>query len=677
LRVSACAPVGRIVRAVFLAALAALAATLAACGGGGSRSAVTGPVGTTAGVTLSSSTNSAQVQQGGTLVLTATVTNDTNTQGVTWTLPGDPAVVGVLSNITTTTVTYTAPTGITGTTTPIITATSIADTTQYASATLVVMGTPVIDPTPLFPGNVSSPYAAGVTASGGLAPFTWALSAGSGALPAGVTLGTSTTSFVLISGTPTAAGTYNFQVQVTDTNTHTATVDLTLVINPAAACLLTGQYALLYSGFSKGLPAVGAASVNVSTAGTVSGYQDYTTAEKPVAETITGTCTTRTSNNGTLALSGATSSPVYDYAVTTALTSGRVQLISGADSQSGTGMLLLQNPAAFNLPALAGDYAFGLLGTDAHSSRMGLAGTVSIDAGGMVTVGRADSNGSGALNAAPVTGVLGTPDANGRGTFVLTSASTSFHFAYYIVDANRLLVVSAESNATAPRLAGFLTRRSGTFDNSSLSGSGVLSLWGATNGALSPIAVLALGRLSNANAGSGTIDVALDTANLSTAALSKTFTGAAYAVDSDGHATLSYTDGTVTRSFVLYLDGPNNGYVVEKGSAVGSAGLLEAQVAGPYIYTVPGWFVSGTQFPQDVAPLLLLPAVHIAAGAISSSNGNGFFAIDAATGRGVGTFNATGAGYSVFTLYVIGPNKVVTLRQGAINRSAVIEWLGS
>jgi len=532
-----------------------------------------------------------------------------------------------------------------------------------------------VDPTPLFPGNVSSPYAAGVTASGGLAPFVWTLS--SGTLPDGITLGASTTAFVLISGTPTTAGTFNFQVKVTDANSHAATVDLTLVINPAAACLLTGQYALLYSGFSNGLPAEGAASFNISTAGTVSGYQDYTTAEKPLAEAITGTCTTRTSNNGTLTLTGATSSPIYDYAVTTALTSGRVQLMSGGDSQSGTGLLLLQNPAAFNLPALAGDYAFGLLGADTDSSRMGLAGTVSIDTTGAVTAGRADSNASSALNAAPLSGNLGAPDANGRGTFVLTSGSTSFHLAYYIVDANRLLVVSAESSATAPRLAGFLTRRSGTFDNSSLSGSGVLSLWGATDGALSPVSVLALGRLSNANAGSGTIDVALDTANLSTATLAQAITGAAYAVDSDGHATLSYTVGTVTRSFVLYLDGPNNGYVVEKGSTVGSAGLLEAQVAGPYIYTVPGWFVSGTQFPEDDAPLLLLPAVHIAAGAISSSNGNGFFAIDAATGRGVGTFTATGSGYGVFTLYVVGPNKVVTLRQGAINRSAVIDWLGS
>src|SRR5258706_13213407 len=353
LRVSACAPVGRIVRAVSLAALAALAAALSACGGGGSRAAVTGPVGTTAGVTLSSSTNSAQVQQGGTLVLTATVTNDTNSAGVTWALPGDPAVVGVLSNITTTTVTYTAPTGITGTTTPVVTATSIADTTQYASATLVVLGTPVIDPTPLFPGNVSSPYAAGVTASGGLAPFVWTL--GSGTPPDGITLGASTTAFVLISGTPTTAGTFNFQVKVTDANSHAATVDLTLVINPAAACLLIGQYALLYSGFSNGLPAEGAASFNISAAGTVSGYQDYTTAEKHLAESITGTCTTRTSNNGTLTLTGATSSPIYDYAVTTALTSGRVQLMSGGDTQSGTGLVLLEGPAAFNLPALARD----------------------------------------------------------------------------------------------------------------------------------------------------------------------------------------------------------------------------------------------------------------------------------------------------------------------------------
>jgi len=291
--------------------------------------------------------------------------------------------------------------------------------------------------------------------------------------------------------------------------------------------------------------------------------------------------------------------------------------------------------------------------------------------------GRADSNGGGALSAAPLSGNLGNPDANGRGTLVLTSGSTSFHFAYYIITVNRLLIVSAETSATAPRLAGFLTRQSGTFDNSSLAGSGVLSLWGASNSPVSPIAVLALGRLSNANAGGGTIDVALDTASLATATLNKSFTGAAYAVDADGHATLSYTDSGVTRSFVLYLDGPANGYVVEKGSSVGSAGLLEAQAAGPYVNTLPGLFVSGTQFAQDVAPMLLLPSVHVAAGALSSPNATGFFAIDAATGRGIGTYTASGSLPAVIALYVIGPNKIVSLRLGAISRSAVIDWLGS
>jgi hypothetical protein len=656
--------------------LVAWAAALSACAGG-SRSAVTGPVGTTAGVTLSSSTNSAQLQQGASLVLTATVTKDTNNAGVTWALPGDPALVGVLSNITTTKVTYTAPTGITGATTPIVTATSIADTTQYASATLLVLGTPIIDATVLFPGSVSSPYSAGVTVSGGLAPFTWAVTSGSGPLPPGITLGTSTTTFTAINGTPTTEGTYPFQIMVTDTNNHTATVDLTLVIKPAAACLLTGQYALLYTGYSSGQPAVGAASLTISTAGALTGYHDFTAAGTPVAEAVTGTCTTRTANNGALTLTGTGSSPTYDYAVTTSLASGRIQLLNGADTQSGTGLLLVQDPTAFNLPALAGRYAFGALGAATDGSRMGLAGTVLIDAGGVVTAGRADSNGSGALTAAPLTGSLGTPDANGRGTLVLTSGSTSFHLAYYIVTANRLLIVSAESTATAPRLAGFLTRQLGSFDNSSLSGSGVLSLWGASNAPVSPVAVLALGRLSNANAGSGSIDVALDTASLATATLNKSFTGAAYAVDADGHATLSYTDGTVTRNFVLYLDGPANGYVVEKGSSVGSAGLLEAQIPGPYTNTLPGLFVSGTQFPQDVAPMLLLPSVHVAAGALSASNGSGFFALDSATGRGVGTFTATGSLPAVLTLYVIGPNRIATMRLGAVNRSAVIEWIGS
>ena len=135
--------------------------------------------------------------------------------------------------------------------------------------------------------------------------------------------------------------------------------------------------------------------------------------------------------------------------------------------------------------------------------------------------------------------------------------------------------------------------------------------------------------------------------------------------------------GTATRQFALYLDGVANGYVIEHGSTVGSAGLLEAQSAGPFSNTVPGFFVSGTQFPQDVAPMLLLPSVNFANGGLSSTAGNGFYSLDSVTGRAIGTISVSGSGQALFVLYVVGPNKLVTFRSGSQNRSAVMDWLGA
>ena len=667
------APAGRLARVWLCATVATL---LAACSGGSSRAVSTPPVGVTAGVVLTSSTNSTQVQQGGTLVLTATVSKDPNSLGVTWVLTG----VGTLTNVTTKTATYAAPaSGVVGTATPVIKATSVADATLSASGTLVVLGTPVISAPILFPANVGSSYGAGLSVSGGLAPFTWAL--GTGTLPPGITLGiTSTSAVTTFSGIPTAPGSYTFQVKVTDHNTpaNIATVTLTVVVNPAAACLLNGQYALVYTGYLSNQMTVGAASLTVTTAGAITGYHDFISTATPVAETVTGTCSTRTANNGTLKLTGAANSPEYDYAVTTALTNGRIQLQNGADSRSGTGFFLKQDPSAFVQAALAGSFAFGTLGVQADGGRMGLAGTVTLDMGGLVTAGHADSNGSASLTDAVLAGNLGTPDANGRGTLTLTATAAggnqTFHFAYYIVNVDRLLLVTTDA---APRLAGYLTRQSGSFSNSSLASPGILSLWGAA-AVSAPKSVLALGRLSNANAAGGTIDLKLDTADELSVTFDQAFAGATYAVRAaDGRATLSFLSGTATRQFALYLDGVANGYVIEHGSAVGSAGLVEAQSAGPFTNSVPGFFVSGTQFPQDVAPMVLLPAVNLASGSLTASNASGFYTLDALTGRALGTINISGSGQALFVLYVVRPNKLVTFRQGVQNRSAVMDWLGA
>lgn len=659
------APLRRLLAA---SCLLGLALVLAACGGGSSRTLPTGPIGTTTGVALSTSTGTAQIQQGANFVVTATVTNDVNNAGVTWALVGG----GTLTNITKTTVTYTAPTGITGTTTPVLTATSIHDTTKSASATLVVNGLPVIEPVTFFPGNVGIPYGAGVVLSGGLAPFTWTLS--SGTLPSGITLGTtSTAAFVSISGTPAtgSTGTYNFQVKAVDKNANAATVDLVLVINAAEACLLNGRFALLYTGFSSTTPAVGAASLSVTPTGTITGIQDYKTANATVGETVTGTCSTRTSNNGELKLVGALHSPNYDYATPISLTSGRIQLENGGDKDSGTGLFLQQDASAFTQAALAGSFAFEALGAAPSGARMGVVGALVLDAAGVVTSGRLDANSATAQTAAAVVGTLGAPDANGRALLQLTAGAQVYKFAAYVINANKLFLVSVDDNS-APRLAGFMTRQGGTFDSTALATPGVLTLWGVSSGV--PPAVIEMGRISNANTAAGTADLLIDRAEHSSGSLAQAHTGATYAVESDGRFTLSYTSAGTTRHFVGYLDGASNGYLLETGGSSGAAGLLEAQMAGPFDSTIPGLFIGGTQFAQDSGPMVLMPAVHFSGGAFSATQGSGYYAMDATTGRGLGTISVTGTGSSVFVVYQVAPNHVRTLRFGNVTRSAMVDW---
>ncbi len=669
--VSARAPIGRYPMAVIAAALTAL---LAACSSS-HPSTLTGPVGTSVGVALSSSTGTTQVQQGASIVFTATVTSDTANSGVTWTLSGQ----GKLVNETSTTVTYQAPTGITGTTSPILTATSIADGTKTASALIVVLGTPIMNATTLFPANLNIVYSAQVSVAGGLAPFTWAIS--SGALPPGITLGVTTISFTAIGGTPTALGTYNFQVKVTDKNNATATVDLTLVVKAAAACLIEGQYASVYSGFVNGAVAVSAVSINISSTGTISGYHNFNgPGADPIAETVTGTCATRTANNGLLTLAGLANSPTYNFAVTTGLFNGRVQLVNGGDSQSGTGPLEKQDPASFDLTKLAGDFAFGALGAQADGSRAGIAGTLSIDMGGVITTGHVDSNDSSPMTDAVVAGTLSNPDANGHGTLTLTATlpggSRVLHFGYYVVTADRLFIASTDKNYF---VSGFMTRKVGSVDNSTLATPGILNLWGAA-GVFAPKTVISLGRFSGANATTGRINLLLDTANQAVSTYSQAINGASYAVRADGRTTIGYTSAGATGNLVVYLADTASGYVgyvVEPGSSTGNAGIIESQSPGPFTTSVPGLFVSGVQYPEDEAPIVLMPSVHLSEGSFTASYANGYFTTDAVTGRGVGTLNISGVGIGAYTFYIVRPDKVLTLRMPTPFTSAGLSWLTS
>jgi len=187
-------------------------------------------------------------EQGQTTSVTAAVSNDPQTKGVTWSLQA--GAKGTLSGQTTTGVTYHAPASVTAASTDTITATSVFDNTKNATLTINLVPPPSVTTASLPNGQVGTAYATtNLAATGGVTPYTWSWTAQAGSqLPPGL----SVSSAGAVSGTPTAFGTFNVTVKVTDANNLTATANLSIKINPApvvitSASLPNGVVNTLYS----------------------------------------------------------------------------------------------------------------------------------------------------------------------------------------------------------------------------------------------------------------------------------------------------------------------------------------------------------------------------------------------------------------------------------------------
>ncbi len=90
--------------------------------------------------------------------------------------------------------------------------------TEYTSVVEVMPHFTIVTESPLPSGIVGQPYSVVLQAAGGTLPYKWSIAAGS--LPPGLSLNEDSGE---ISGTPTAAGTYGFTVQVTDNSMGVAT----------------------------------------------------------------------------------------------------------------------------------------------------------------------------------------------------------------------------------------------------------------------------------------------------------------------------------------------------------------------------------------------------------------------------------------------------------------------
>src|SRR5580698_2443774 len=159
-------------------------------------------------VTLASS----QAQQ-----FTASVSGTSNT-AVTWTASAGSFTSGGL---------YTAP-AVTSATNVVVTATSQADSSKSASATVTV--NPAVQQAlqittgTLSQGQQGSPYSEAFSATGGTTPYSWSISAGT--IPPGTALSTNGS----FGGMPTSIGTFNFTVMVTDATSKTASGNFSVTV---------------------------------------------------------------------------------------------------------------------------------------------------------------------------------------------------------------------------------------------------------------------------------------------------------------------------------------------------------------------------------------------------------------------------------------------------------------
>ena len=338
-----------------------------------------------AGMTLSSAGSlSGTPTAGGTFSFTVTATDanlNTGTQAYTWTVNAPTIVVlpaaGTLnatSNITysqtftasggtpvyTWTETGALPTGITfnAATATLSGKTAVAGsfpisikatdsstgTGPYSqtNAYTLVVGAPTITitPTTLTAATAGVTFTQQLTASGGATPYTYAVT--TGALPAGVTLSTAG----LISGKPTAAGTFSFTVTATDNNTNTGVQAYTWTVNGPTLSML---------------PAAGTLNATVAAA-----YSQIFTASggnTPYTFTETGTLPAGiTWNAATATLSGtpteAGSFPISIKAADSTTGTGSPFSVTNAYTLTVAGPTIAVTPAAGALTAATAGVAY-------------------------------------------------------------------------------------------------------------------------------------------------------------------------------------------------------------------------------------------------------------------------------------------------------------------------------
>lgn len=297
-----------------------------------------------------------------------------------------------------TSITYTPTTGYAGPDSFTYTASNGAGSSSPATVTVTV-NPPTIVYAPTNPpnGTTGVAYSQSIAgASGGAAPYTYTIA--SGALPAGVTLAANGT----LSGTPTAAGAFTFQVKAADSSTGTGapfsktTANLSLTIAAPTIVLVpaTLPAGTANTAYSQTIAASGGTSpytyavtsgtlptgITLTSAGVLSGTTTQAgsfpiTVTATDSSTGTGPFTGTRSYTLTIAgptitvtpasLPNATVGTAYSQALSAS--GGTAPYTFSATGSPPPGMTLGASGTLSGTPTTAGDFSFTAVATDAQS----------------------------------------------------------------------------------------------------------------------------------------------------------------------------------------------------------------------------------------------------------------------------------------------------------------------
>ncbi|HYL16788.1 MAG TPA: hypothetical protein VEV41_27385 [Terriglobales bacterium] len=434
---------------------------------------------------------------------------------------------------------------------------------------------------------------------------------------------------------------------------------------PPSNASLNGSYAFVFDGFDAGGSMSAAGSFMADGNGNLtSGIEDINRHSSVTTNaTFTGIYSIGSDGRGIFTVSSAMGNSTFHFALDT---QGNGRFIEFDNSGTrGSGIIKKQDSRAFSTPAIGGDYALGLNGSNGVGTRVGAVGRFHADGSGNLSQGAIDVNDAGTLIPTASWNGSYSVSSNGRGTAVLFG--TAVHFSFYVVSSSELFFLCTDF-PTLFRSGLVLSQSGGPFSLTVLKGPAVFNLTGQSTSAESSAA---LGQVVTDGLGGalGLFDEN-DAGNVST---KLKFTGA-YSIAPNGRGTLDLqVQPTISESFVFYVVNQNQALLLETSGSAVKAGSLEPQSGAPFSDgSFSGRFAVGTLSPAVVS----VPDVS----GVASLDGSGNFSEteDQSTPSGMvsnvvvaGTYAASSEGRASITLtsavsgnaafYAVSPTKLLSI----------------